>query len=119
MFGLVKIKKIGSLLFVMLFMSYYASTTLFSHSHIISGATIIHSHIHTDSHHDTKSGGHTEQCITLIAQISHFEYIDFSCYSIPSPSQLPLHENKFVETTHWVASIYLENLSLRAPPIVS
>ena len=99
-------------------MSYYASTAFFLHEHIIEGATITHSHLHTDSHHDTKSGGHTKHSITLIAQISHFEYVDFLCNRVLKPVQFPLHEYKFVEITHWVASIHLNNLSLRAPPIV-
>ena len=111
-------KQIISLFFVALLMSFYASTSFFSHSHEFTWGAVTHSHIHTNSHHDTQSGGHTDRCIILIAQISHFEYIDFSCYSIPSPSQLPLHKNKLIETTHWVASIYFQNLSLRAPPIV-
>jgi len=115
---MVKTKKIVSFLFIALFMSYYASTAFFLHSHIIGGATIAHSHLHTDSHHDTKSGGHTERCITLIAQISHFDYIDFSCNCIQKPVQFPLYEDKVVEITHWAASIHLKNLSLRAPPIV-
>jgi len=118
MFRKLKIKKIISFLFVALFMSFYASTTFFSHTHIISGATITHSHAHANSHHDTKTGGHTEHCITLIAQVSHFEYIDFLCCSVPTPLQFPLHKNTFVETTHWVASIHFQNLSLRAPPMV-
>jgi hypothetical protein len=115
---MVRLKKIVSLFFVVLFISYYAGTTLFSHTHTISGATIFHSHLHTNSHHDTKSGGHTEQSITLIAQISHFEYIDSSYNYALTPPQFSLYENKFVETTHWITSIHLKNLSLRAPPIV-
>ena len=113
-----KIKKIVSLFFVVLFVSYYVGINFFSHSHIIGGATIVHSHFHKDSHHNTKSGGHTEQSITLIAQISHFEYIDFSCDCVLKPLQLPQHEDKFVEIIHWINSIYFQNLSLRAPPIV-
>ena len=112
-----KVKKIIVFSFcIALYMSYYAGLTLFSHSHIINGATIIHSHIHADSHHNTNSGGHTKQSTTLIAQISQFEYVDFSCDCIINPPQLSLHEDKFVETTHWEASIHLENPSLRAPP---
>jgi len=111
-------KKIVSFLCVVIFISYYASVTLFSHTHIISGATIAHSHLHHDSHHDTKSGGHTAQSITLIAQISHFEYTDFSCNYVPVPAQFQIHEDKIVEINFHITSIHLENLSLRAPPIV-
>jgi hypothetical protein len=115
---MIRIKKILSLFFVALFVSYYASTTLFSHLHHISGATIYHSHFHTESHHDTKTGGHIEQSLTLIAQISNFDYIDFSCDCIQKPLEIPIYENKYVSTTHYVTSIHLENTSLRAPPVV-
>jgi len=113
-----KTKKIVSLFFIALFISFYVSTTLFTHTHTISGATIIHSHLHTNSHHDTNNGGHTEQSITLISQISHFEYIDFSFNCVPVPAQFPLYENKFIETAHRITSTHLKNLSLRAPPVV-
>ena len=72
-----KTGKISSLFCVAFFINYYASITMFSHSHNISSATVTHSHAHTDSHHDSKSGGHTQSKITLIVQISHFNYIDF------------------------------------------
>ena len=112
-----KINKIVSFLFVALFINYYVSTTFFSHLHIINGTTVAHSHTHTDSHHDTKSGGHTQNEIILIAQISHFDYTDFSCICILKPLQLPLCENKCIEITHNITSTYLQNLSLRAPPV--
>ena len=115
---MVKIKRIVSVFFLALFVSYHAGSTLFSHTHTISGATIIHSHFHKDSHHNTKSGNHTAQSITLIAQVSHFDYLDFSCDCVLKPSQFSIQENKFTETTHWIIPIHLENLSLRAPPIV-
>ena len=112
------IKKIVSLLLVVLFLSYYANIFLFPHIHVISGSITTHSHFHTDTHHDTQSGGHTTQCITLIAQISHFNYIDFACDCVPIPQQISLYKNKCVEIVHWVTSIYFKNPSLRAPPIL-
>ena len=111
-----KIKKIAALFFVVLFMSYYANVSLFFHAHIISGATIIHSHIHADSHHNTNSGGHTCSEITLIAHISQFEYNYSSICDIPSPSQFSFHENKVNKATDRITSVHLQNLSLRAPP---
>jgi len=113
-----KIKKILSYLFVALFLGYYANTVFFSHSHVISGASIYHSHIHPNSHHDTQNGNHTEHCITLIAQISHFQYVDLSCNFVLIPLQFPIHEEKSGKTTHWVTSAYLEHISLRAPPVL-
>ena len=113
-----KTEKIIALFFVALFMSFYVSTMFFSHSHIINGATITHSHIHTEAHHDTKSGGHAESSITLIAQISHFETIVSSFLQLSTPLQFLLNHNYCIETTHWVPSVYFQNLSLRAPPII-
>jgi len=113
-----KITKITASFFIVLFVSYYGSAVLFSHTHIINGATIVHSHFHTDSHHDTTSGGHTEHCITLIAQISHFDYIDFLCKFVLIPQQITLYKSKFVEVIHWETSQYFKNTSLRAPPIL-
>jgi hypothetical protein len=114
---MVKIKKIIPVFFIAVFMNYYASVVLFSHTHIIHGATILHSHLHTDSHHNSKSGGHSEQSITLIAQISQFEYVSFACCNIPSPLLFLLHENKRVETDRRITSVHLQNPSQRAPPV--
>jgi hypothetical protein len=115
---MVRIKQIVSIFFFVLFISYLAVTTLFSHTHTISGATVFHSHLHTDSHHDTKSGGHTQNEITLIAQVSHFEFANFSsCFTL-APQQFQLFENKTIEEPYRVVSIHFQNLSLRAPPIL-
>lgn len=113
-----RIRKISSLFFVVLFAGYYVNTTCFSHTHIINGATITHSHFHKNSHCDTQNGNHTKQNITLIAQISNFDYIDFSCNSVPAPVQLQLHKNKIVEIPNKISTLQFENISLRAPPIL-
>jgi hypothetical protein len=111
-------KKIVSLLFVALFMSFYANISLFTHTHVINGATIIHSHFHKETHHDTQSGGHTEHSITLIAQTSHFDCHDFLCNYILKPLPPLQKQIKIAEISHKVTSVHLQNLSLRAPPIV-
>jgi hypothetical protein len=114
-----KIKKITSLFLLMLFVGYYGSVTLFFHSHIINGVTIVHSHIHTETHHDTQSGGHTQQSITLIAQISHFDYVDISGNAQLKPLQLCRDTACCVPAVRWVTSIHLHNCSLRAPPVAA
>ena len=118
LFRMIKNKQILPIFFVALFMSYYASTVFFPHLHTINGTTIVHSHFHHNSHHDTKSGNHTEESIVLIAQFSNFDLTDFLYNYVLIPLQNPLYEKKLLEPTHCVASVYLENLSLRAPPIV-
>lgn len=111
-------RKIISYFLVALFVSYYSGMTFFSHTHIISGATITHSHIHTDSHHNTQSGDHSEHSITLIAQVSHFESIDFLYVETLHNTMFLLNEVYFAKTTPCVLSVYSENISLRAPPPV-
>ena len=107
--------KILSFLFVVLFVSDYANDNFFFHTHIIDGVTIVHSHIHTDLHHDSKSGGHISNSVFMMHYV---DYLSFYCDYFSAPTQLQIQQNKFVETTHWVVSIYFQNLSLRAPPIV-
>ena len=88
------------------------------HMHIVGDTVIVHSHIHIDPQHNPKDIEHADNDITLIAQASTTDYVYYSCdYSI-CPLQLQLNCDKFIETTHCVASIYFQNLSLRAPPIV-
>ena len=111
-------RKIIGALFTTLFVTYYASVTIFSHTHIIEGEVITHSHIHPESHHDTLSGNHTRECITMIAKISSFHYIDFSRTFVLIPVQSLLQEKTIAETTYCVEPIYFKILSLRAPPIV-
>jgi hypothetical protein len=115
---MIKIKKILSLLLMVLYVSYYANAHFFIHSHVYKDITVVHSHAHNDSHHSTKTGGHTEQSIVFIDQISHFDYIDFSCNYVPTPLQFQLYQEKFAEFSHWIAFEYFKSLSPRAPPIL-
>jgi hypothetical protein len=103
----------------MLFVGYFGSATLFFHTHIVNGVTIVHSHIHAEKHHNTQNGGHTERSITLIAQISHFNYIDFSGDCVLKPLQPCRYSAYLVSTQQWASSIHLQNVSLRAPPITA
>ena len=114
---MVKLKKILSFLFVVFFTSYYAGTACFSYSHIVYGTSFIYSHFHIDPHHDNQKS-HIEQDIVLIACFFNSKFIDTSCLSILTPLRLLLYENKFIRSIHWATSIHLENLSLRAPPVV-
>ncbi len=57
--------------FLLLFCAYYANVTLFSHSHIVNGTILVHSHMHSQHHHDSENGGHTVLDITLIANLAN------------------------------------------------
>ena len=116
MFSSIKIRKIVSCLCVMIFAVHFASRQFYVHNHIIDGVSINHSHFHTNSHGDTDCGGHTKESILFIARTAQVECINTSSITIPSPSQFYPHLDKHVEKIHWIASKYLQNPTLRAPP---
>ncbi|SFK56863.1 hypothetical protein SAMN05216357_103127 [Porphyromonadaceae bacterium KH3CP3RA] len=61
---------IASILFVV-FTFYYVDICFFSHSHIINGTTVVHSHLHNKAH--TQTGTHTDSELKLISSLSAFE----------------------------------------------
>lgn len=63
--------KYMGVLLLALYIGYYFSVTSFTHSHIINGVTIVHSHFHTQNH--IQKGTHSENEITLISELSAFQ----------------------------------------------
>lgn len=60
---------------LLLFSVYYAGATLCTHTHVVEGVTIVHSHIYGQNHIDGSTGedgGHTPTEITLIAALQNF-----------------------------------------------
>ena len=55
---------------LLLFATYYVQVNFFVHSHIVNGVTIVHSHMHRSTHHDTDTGGHSETELTIIASLN-------------------------------------------------
>lgn len=73
-----KVKKhIGiRIFFLALFLSYFADITFFTHSHIINGSTIVHSH-YFPGYSSTKDNKpvkhtHTENTLTLISHATNW-----------------------------------------------
>ena len=66
---------------MLIFCSYSAGISLFSHTHIINGASVVHSHLGGGSNHE-----HTESQYTVIEILSHFqsEYaVSFHSVGVP------------------------------------
>ncbi|MDD4659822.1 MAG: hypothetical protein PHF73_04035, partial [Massilibacteroides sp.] len=63
-----KSRQILSVFFILVFALYYADICFFYHSHVINGATIVHSHFHSKAH--TQTGTHSESELTLISALS-------------------------------------------------
>ena len=113
-----RVRKAIAALFLLLFVAYYSNATLFEHTHIINGVTIVHSHFHAGSHHNSHSGGHTANNVTLISQLNTFQTTGsgIQVYSF-NPSGFTLlmvsHAGFFSKCQQ-----HSFNYSLRAPPLL-
>lgn len=62
-----RVRTYSAYILLLLFCCYYSGVSLFSHVHIINGATVIHSHLGGNSEHD-----HSESQHAVIELLSHF-----------------------------------------------
>ena len=106
------LKRYVALVLMLIFCSYSAGISLFSHTHIINGASVVHSHLGGTSDHE-----HTESQYTVIEILSHFqsESVDFF-HSVESPvilsSELYIG---YVATP--ILSDAATEIGLRGPPV--
>jgi len=68
-----RIKQILATSLLVLFALFYTDITMFEHTHIINGITIVHSHFYGSNHTKTPTGGHTETEVTFITINSLFQ----------------------------------------------
>ncbi|MDL2322636.1 hypothetical protein LJC52_01470 [Bacteroidales bacterium OttesenSCG-928-A17] len=99
---------------LILFAFYYANISFFYHSHILTGRTIWHSHLHDTNH--AKSGTHSENELSLISVLSHFQSLQAAlCLFGIGLFLLFLRVFRMDEESKPVSTTPLV-LSLRAPP---
>ena len=102
----------------MVFAVHFASRQFYAHKHIIDGIAIAHSHFHTNTHNDTDCGGHTKETILFIERMAQVDCTNVSNIDVPNPTHFFSHLNKYIEEVRWIASIHLNNPTLRAPPVI-
>jgi len=62
-----------SILLLILFLGYYSSITFFTHSHIINGVTIVHSHpFNSDKGGDSSNSPHSSKELVIIQLLSEY-----------------------------------------------
>lgn len=102
---------------LLLFSIYYANVCFFTHSHIVGGVTIVHSHFHGSHHHSTDdSSQHSGSQLTLIAALSQLLFLDAE---IDAPSISPTYISIPLTIYHYSPSTQMGNHlhpSLRGPP---
>lgn len=77
-------KKIMRYFLLILFLGYYGSITLFTHTHILNGVTIVHSHpFNSGTEKNPIKHQHTANGFLLIQFLSHFlTTVSFLTFSI-------------------------------------
>jgi len=106
-------KQVITRILFLIFAFYYANICFFSHSHIINGATIVHSHIHNKAHAQTST--HSDSELTLISLLSTFQslqailcFIGFGLF-LSLLCIFPFFEERIISKPN-------TSISLRAPP---
>ncbi len=96
---------------------YYINSTMFSHVHIIEGATIVHSHFHGEGHDDnSKECGHTQGELTLIQHLNNIVLLELETFDIEEVNTEHIY-NVYVPLVICVADEELRSQSSpRAPP---
>ena len=117
--GVFDLKTVRLGVMLSIFLVYLVNISMFQHTHIIHGTTIVHSHIHTANHHRSANGNHTQSQLTLIAQLSQYQAEHPSILSdVPDP--LPEYQTKIrcvFQSNHPICRL-TGTQSLRAPPII-
>ena len=106
--------------FLGIFLSYFTGTTMFVHSHIVGGCTIVHSHFYNGGKSSDGTAGHehTPAGITLISHLSSFDKTADAPYT-DIPQKPVLAEVKTVYFYYLHDTFRQQSsASLRAPPAV-
>lgn len=101
----------------MLFSFYTCSITFFTHTHIIGGVTIVHSHFYKTDAEGNPTHEHTGAEIQLIHTLSSFYTFGFIVLFILIALTYPWVKKLSLRPFHYPNThFYLHALSLRGPP---
>ncbi len=106
-------------LLLTLFLGYYSSITFFTHSHIINGVTIVHSHpFNSNKSGDTSTSPHNSKELVIIQLLSEFFTTFFVFYSAIRLFRALLYKIPLLSTKEGYAEPggYCTS-PLRAPPV--
>lgn len=98
---------------LLIFCSYYAGISMFSHTHIANGSSVVHSHLGATEDHE-----HSDSQYAVIDILSHFQSESAAGYiDVPSPF-FQLSESYTAYAAPFSLNEELHGLSLRGPPMV-
>lgn len=114
-----KTKGILKVALPVIFISYFCSITFFTHSHVVNGVTIVHSHPYTTDENGNPNHGHTSTEVQLIHALSVFFVTTAIIFSV----SLDLFRKwKKTISPKLVYHVYVKNIEphnrLRPPPYI-
>lgn len=109
------VRKILTIIGLLLFSCYYAGTTFFTHTHTIDGERIVHSHFSFGG--DGSSHTHSKAEIQLIATLSSFAMVIVAAFALREVDRKLLGIVITPILTRKSSSAH-RYTSLRAPPVV-
>ena len=105
------IRKYSALVLLLIFSCYYCGISMFSHTHISNGSSIVHSHLGGSSEHS-----HSDEQIAIIDILSNFQSEGAACFHGLETPSIQLSESH----TGYEAPLYLSQAlsvhTLRGPP---
>lgn len=99
------------MMLLVLFVTYQAGITVFSHIHYVNGVMIVHSHPSDDNHHT-----HTEGQVLTLAHVSHWAGIESVCITLDEVSLSVFATLECKRDFRFMADRHTHCISLRAPP---
>ena len=105
--------RIVNYLMLVMYLGYFACTTIFIHSHLFQNRIIVHSHPYSNSQH-----GHSENELLVLDQLQDRTSTEAVYFSVPSNVQslcstiVAIAPSKLVYVCNVAASL------LRAPPVL-
>ncbi len=103
---------------VLLFVSYYSSTNLFFHTHMVDGKYVVHSHFYQTKSDSSpvKKHRHPISTYATIAQLNKV-IVEPLCFFAPDLTEYALVTNTFlISETEIQSKTQLSLLPARAPP---
>ena len=106
-----RLRTYSSIVLLLLFSCYYCGISMFQHTHIANGSSIVHSHMGGSSEHD-----HTQEQIAVIDILSSFQSECATApFSMDSPSfLLEASYTCYIETPYLLSAVHVH--TLRGPP---
>jgi hypothetical protein len=100
-----------ALVLLLIFCSYYAGISMFSHTHISNGSSVVHSHLGGGTEHE-----HSDSQYAVIDILSNFQSESAVCFHGICTPFFQLSESHTVYEAPFHSDEVLTSYTLRGPP---